>query len=161
MFIKGEEEFSINLQRCHGPQLACFLDKLYQFLDNNDQVRSKVHILCQPQTVIFCGHVVPWIFGFQISDVVVSGQEDLSAKEALLLWSRRTVEGYPGVKVKNFSSSWRDGRAFLSIIHRHRQQKFMMHKKYNFLQLTFLSKIELSINMLNIPKHQRRYKFNL
>lgn len=37
----------------------------------------------------------------------------------------------------------------------------MMHKKYNFLQLTFLSKIELLINMLNIPKYQRRYKFDL
>jgi len=57
----------------------------------------------------------------QISDVVVPGQpEDITAKEALLLWSRRTVEGYPGVNIKNFTNSWRDGRAFLSIMHRHR-----------------------------------------
>uniref|UniRef100_A0A2C9K839 Calponin-homology (CH) domain-containing protein n=1 Tax=Biomphalaria glabrata TaxID=6526 RepID=A0A2C9K839_BIOGL len=56
----------------------------------------------------------------QISDVVVPGQEDITAKEALLLWSRRTTEGYPGVKIRDFSSSWRDGKAFLSILHRNR-----------------------------------------
>ncbi|CAG5131558.1 unnamed protein product, partial [Candidula unifasciata] len=55
-----------------------------------------------------------------ISDVVVPGQEDITAKEALLLWSRRTTDGYPGVKIRDFSSSWRDGRAFLSILHRNR-----------------------------------------
>lgn len=73
MFIKGEEEFSINLQRCYGFQLVCFFDKLYQFFDNNDQVRLKVYIFCQLQIVIFCGYVVFWIFGFQILDVVVLG----------------------------------------------------------------------------------------
>ena len=58
---------------------------------------------------------------FQISDVIVQGQTDAtSAKEALLLWSRRTVEGYPGVHIKDFTHSWRDGKAFLSILHRHR-----------------------------------------
>lgn len=57
----------------------------------------------------------------QISDVVVQGQTDVSsAKEALLLWSRRTTEGYPSVHIKDFTYSWRDGKAFLSIIHRHR-----------------------------------------
>ncbi|KAJ8305394.1 hypothetical protein KUTeg_015939 [Tegillarca granosa] len=61
------------------------------------------------------------ILHFQISDVVVPGQpEDITAKDALLLWSRRTVEGYPGVKIKDFSSSWRDGKAFLAILHRNR-----------------------------------------
>jgi hypothetical protein len=60
------------------------------------------------------------ILHFQVSDVVVPGQEDITAKEALLLWSRRTVEGYPGVKIRDFSSSWRDGKAFLSILHRNR-----------------------------------------
>ncbi|KAK2164152.1 hypothetical protein LSH36_68g10066 [Paralvinella palmiformis] len=56
----------------------------------------------------------------EISDVIVEGQEDLSVRDALLLWCRRTVEGYPSVHIKDFSSSWRDGKAFLSIIHRHR-----------------------------------------
>ena len=57
----------------------------------------------------------------QISDIQVSGQsEDMTAKEKLLLWSQRMVEGYPGLRCDNFTSSWRDGRLFNAIIHRHK-----------------------------------------
>lgn len=56
---------------------------------------------------------------FQISDIVV-GQEDVSAKEALLRWAQKTTHRYPGVKVDNFTGSWRDGLAFNAIIHRNR-----------------------------------------
>jgi len=59
------------------------------------------------------------ILHFQISDIVV-GQEDVSAKEALLRWAQKTTHRYPGVKVDNFTSSWRDGLAFNAIIHRNR-----------------------------------------
>ncbi|CAC5414507.1 DST [Mytilus coruscus] len=61
------------------------------------------------------------ILHYQISEVVVPGQpEDISSKEALKIWGQRTVEGYPGVKIRNFTNSWRDGKAFLAIIHRNR-----------------------------------------
>nr|XP_040567607.1 plectin-like isoform X3 [Lepeophtheirus salmonis] len=55
----------------------------------------------------------------EISDIVV-GQEDVSAKEALLRWSQKTTQRYPGVKVSDFTQSWRDGLAFNAIIHRNR-----------------------------------------
>lgn len=59
--------------------------------------------------------------GGQISDIQVSGQsEDMTAKEKLLLWSQRMVEDYQGLRCDNFSSSWRDGRLFNAIIHRHK-----------------------------------------
>lgn len=44
----------------------------------------------------------------------------MTAKEKLLLWSQRMVEGYQGLRCDNFTSSWRDGRLFNAIIHRHR-----------------------------------------
>ncbi|XP_033367647.1 plectin-like [Parus major] len=61
------------------------------------------------------------ILHFQISDIQVTGQsEDMTAKEKLLLWSQRMVEDYQGLRCDNFTTSWRDGRLFNAIIHRHR-----------------------------------------
>ncbi|GAA6076213.1 plectin a, partial [Tachysurus ichikawai] len=56
-----------------------------------------------------------------ISDIQVNGQsDDMTAKEKLLLWSQRMVEGYQGLRCDNFTTSWRDGRLFNAIIHKHR-----------------------------------------
>ncbi|XP_030897272.1 plectin isoform X5 [Leptonychotes weddellii] len=71
------------------------------------------------------------ILHFQISDIQVSGQsEDMTAKEKLLLWSQRMVEGYHGLRCDNFTSSWRDGRLFNAIIHRHKPVLIDMNKVY-------------------------------
>lgn len=51
----------------------------------------------------------------------MTGQsEDMTAKEKLLLWSQRMVEDYQGLRCDNFTTSWRDGRLFNAIIHRHK-----------------------------------------
>ncbi|KAM4822789.1 plectin isoform X12 [Urocitellus parryii] len=72
------------------------------------------------------------ILHFQISDIQVSGQsEDMTAKEKLLLWSQRMVEGYQGLRCDNFTSSWRDGRLFNAIIHRHKPMLIDMNKVYH------------------------------
>ncbi|EFX70736.1 hypothetical protein DAPPUDRAFT_60971, partial [Daphnia pulex] len=60
------------------------------------------------------------ILHFQISDIMVGQDESLTAREALLRWSQRSTAKYPGVRVKNFTSSWKDGLAFNAIIHRTR-----------------------------------------
>lgn len=38
--------------------------------------------------------------------------------KGLELWCRRMIEGYPGVKVVNMTTSWRDGMAFCALVHR-------------------------------------------
>ncbi|XP_069572883.1 microtubule-actin cross-linking factor 1 isoform X17 [Brachyistius frenatus] len=57
----------------------------------------------------------------QISEIYVSGESgDLTAKEKLLLWSQQAIEGYPGLRCVNFTSSWSDGRMFNALLHRYR-----------------------------------------
>ncbi|XP_068566976.1 microtubule-actin cross-linking factor 1 isoform X17 [Cebidichthys violaceus] len=61
------------------------------------------------------------ILHFQISEIYVSGESgDLTAKEKLLLWSQQAIEGYPGLRCTNFTSSWSDGRMFNALLHRYR-----------------------------------------
>jgi hypothetical protein len=56
----------------------------------------------------------------QISDIVVGQEPNVTAKDVLLRWARRTTARYPGVRVTDFTGSWRDGLAFNAIIHRNR-----------------------------------------
>ncbi|KAG7255112.1 hypothetical protein CRUP_027982 [Coryphaenoides rupestris] len=55
-----------------------------------------------------------------ISDIQVNGQsEDMTAKEKLLLWSQKMTENYQGIRCDNFTTSWRDGKLFNAVIHKH------------------------------------------
>ncbi|XP_055317105.1 dystonin isoform X42 [Sitodiplosis mosellana] len=60
------------------------------------------------------------ILHFQISDIVVGQDDNVTAREALLRWARRSTARYPGVRVNDFTSSWRDGLAFSALVHRNR-----------------------------------------
>ncbi|XP_060916496.1 plectin a isoform X13 [Labrus mixtus] len=71
------------------------------------------------------------ILHFQISDIQVNGQsDDMTAKEKLLLWSQRMVEGYQGLRCDNFTTGWRDGKLFNAILHKHRPSLIDMAQVY-------------------------------
>ncbi|XP_029359442.1 plectin-like isoform X8 [Echeneis naucrates] len=66
-----------------------------------------------------------------ISDIQVNGQsEDMTAKEKLLLWSQSMTNGYQGIRCDNFTTSWRDGKLFNAVIHKHYPRLIDMGKVY-------------------------------
>ncbi|XP_054874026.1 plectin a isoform X34 [Amphiprion ocellaris] len=99
------------------------------------------------------------ILHFQISDIQVNGQsDDMTAKEKLLLWSQRMVEGYQGLRCDNFTSSWRDGKLFNAIIHKHRPTLIDMSQVYrqsnqeNLEQAFSVADRELGVTRLLDPE---------
>ncbi|XP_076827737.1 plectin isoform X19 [Brachyhypopomus gauderio] len=99
------------------------------------------------------------ILHFQISDIQVNGQsDDMSAKEKLLLWSQHMVEGYPGLRCDNFTTSWRDGKIFNAVIHRHQPRYIDMSKVYrqtnleNLEQAFCVAEKELGVTRLLDPE---------
>ncbi|XP_069394046.1 plectin isoform X12 [Paralichthys olivaceus] len=71
------------------------------------------------------------ILHFQIADIQVNGQsEDMTAKEKLLLWSQRMTGGYQGIRCDNFTTSWRDGKLFNAVIHKHYPRLIDMGRVY-------------------------------
>uniref|UniRef100_A0A7N6F9T0 Plectin n=1 Tax=Anabas testudineus TaxID=64144 RepID=A0A7N6F9T0_ANATE len=99
------------------------------------------------------------ILHFQISDIQVNGQsDDMTAKEKLLLWSQRMVEGYQGLRCDNFTTSWRDGKLFNAIIHKHRPTLIDMGEVYrqssqeNLEQAFSVAERELGVTRLLDPE---------
>jgi len=47
--------------------------------------------------------------------------EDATAKQGLLIWCQKKTKHYKGVngKIKNFSSNWKNGNAFLALVDKH------------------------------------------
>lgn len=51
---------------------------------------------------------------------MLGSEENVTAREALLRWAKRTTSKYPGVNITDFTSSWRDGLGFSALLHRNR-----------------------------------------
>ncbi|MFT7816311.1 plectin-like isoform X1, partial [Arapaima gigas] len=94
------------------------------------------------------------ILHFQISDIQVNGQsDDMTAKEKLLLWSQRMAEGYQGIRCDNFTTSWRDGKLFNAIIHKHKPKLIDMGKVYRQTNLVNLEQaFSVAENKLGVTR---------
>ncbi|KAG2416076.1 hypothetical protein HFD88_007268 [Aspergillus terreus] len=66
---------------------------------------------------IILGLIWTLISRFTITDI---NEEGMTAKEGLLLWCQRKTALYPGVEVRDFSTSWNDGLAFCALLDNHR-----------------------------------------
>lgn len=51
---------------------------------------------------------------------MLGNEVNVTAREALLRWAKKSTEKYPGVHISDFTSSWRDGMGFSAIVHRNR-----------------------------------------
>jgi len=56
------------------------------------------------------------IHKFAIQEI---SEEEMHARDGLLLWCKKKTDGYKNVKVDNFHTSWKDGLAFCALIHKH------------------------------------------
>ncbi|XP_016118324.1 plectin-like [Sinocyclocheilus grahami] len=85
----------------------------------------------------------------------------MTAKEKLLLWSQRMVEGYHDLRCDNFTTSWRDGKLFNAIIHKHRPNLIDMNKVYrqtnleNLEQAFSVAERDLGVTRLLDPEGLR------
>lgn len=70
------------------------------------------------------------ILHFQISDIIQHEENELP-KEILLKWAQTTTESYPNVNVRDFTNSWKDGLAFLAILHRNNPHLINFRSKLN------------------------------
>jgi cortexillin 1/2 len=52
------------------------------------------------------------------------GVDEDSTTEGLLLWVKQITEGYKGVNIKDFKSSFSDGNAFLALVHAYDKKLF-------------------------------------
>jgi len=106
------------------------------------------------------------ILRFQIQDI---SEEELSAKEALLLWVQKKTKGYKDVNVQNFHMSFQDGLAFCALIHKHRPDlldydSLSKENKLENLELAFdvaekhlgIAKILDAKDIVDLPKPDER-----
>ena len=117
--LSGEHlKFTTGSMRIHSLENV---EKALQFLREKRVPMENIgnHDIVDGNRRIILGLIWTIILRFQIQHIDES-LDYRSAKVALLTWCQRCTKGYPGVHIKNFHSSWRDGLAFNIILHSHR-----------------------------------------
>uniref|UniRef100_A0A2K6TJG5 Spectrin repeat containing nuclear envelope protein 2 n=1 Tax=Saimiri boliviensis boliviensis TaxID=39432 RepID=A0A2K6TJG5_SAIBB len=97
----------------------------------------------------------------------VQARWQMSAKKALLLWAQQQCATYESVNVTDFKSSWRNGMAFLAIIHALRpdliDMKSVKHRsnKDNLREAFRIAERELKIPRLLEPEGKEFFTYRI
>jgi cortexillin 1/2 len=87
--------------------------------------------------------------------IAVITHQDKSSEEGLLLWCKNVTDGYAGVNIENFKQSFKDGLAFLALVHRFNPETtgvaFEKYSKDNPEQ-NLTAAFEFAEKELRIPK---------
>ncbi|XP_033212091.1 dystrophin isoform X3 [Belonocnema kinseyi] len=67
--------------------------------------------------------ILHWQVHYHLKDLMTELQQT-NLEKTLLAWCRQHSQNYPGVDIKNFSTSWSDGLAFNALLHRWKPQSF-------------------------------------
>eukprot|EP01120_Amphizonella_sp_Union-15-10_P007473 TRINITY_DN2526_c0_g4_i1.p1 TRINITY_DN2526_c0_g4~~TRINITY_DN2526_c0_g4_i1.p1 ORF type:complete len:1557 (-),score=454.20 TRINITY_DN2526_c0_g4_i1:53-4657(-) len=106
--------------------------------------------ICDGNLKLLLGLIWIIIQKFQIDDIT---EEELTAKEALLLWCKKKTKGYRDCHIENFHMSWQDGMGLCALIHAHRPDLIPYDKlsKNNAVQNVTLA-FEVAEKHLGIPQ---------
>nr|CAD7404046.1 unnamed protein product [Timema cristinae] len=67
--------------------------------------------------------ILHWQVHYHLKDLM-SDLQQTNLEKTLLAWCRQNTKDYPGVDVKNFTTSWSDGLAFNALVHHWQPQMF-------------------------------------
>lgn len=67
--------------------------------------------------------ILHWQVHYHLKDLMTELQQT-NLEKTLLAWCRQNSQNYPGVDIKNFTTSWSDGLAFNALLHRGKPHMF-------------------------------------
>jgi spectrin beta len=104
------------------------VDKVLEYLRNHNCQLENVHAhdIVDGNPKIVLGLFWKLILKYQLTTLKPIEGKELNKvsivviKKSLLLWCQSAIQKYPNVSVSDFTLSWKDGRAFCALVHKHR-----------------------------------------
>lgn len=103
----------MRIQQCQN------LNVCLQFITNHEVKMTNIGAedIVDGNFKIILGLIWLCILKWDVDDI---SEDELSARDALLLWCKKKTKDYNGVEVTNFHTSWKDGLGFCALIHKHK-----------------------------------------
>ncbi len=67
----------------------------------------------------------------QPAELALQKDEKMNGQEYLLNWCQDSVRGYDSIRISNFGASWKDGKALLAILNRHRPHQVSFRESFH------------------------------